>query len=275
MPTEMVKYIIDYWSHYPEMQWYAFFLDGEPLLDHRLPMFCDYATIHTQGKLLIDTNATNYAARERLIHPNLRQVRISLSAATRETYHKVHGADLYDKAVRTAEWFQENKHPTQELSFHYMINKYNEHEIPDFLEQWPDTLIKLFPLHQMPGIQQDSEDALTDKPEWINTTQNMQAWKQTRPIYVYPDGTRERRVMRSYMTCQGMSFCVQWNGLIRHCSDAPPKYNYGHIYKQDMLEAWQKRNKARATNPACIACNAKRPDWLKILHRYGLTEDQK
>jgi len=270
----MVKYIIDYWSHYPEMQWYAFFLDGEPLLDHRLPMFCDYATQHTKGKLLIDTNATNYAARERLIHPNLRQVRISLSAATRETYHKVHGADLYNKAVRTAKWFQENKHPTQKLSFHYMITKYNEHEINDFLEQWNGTLVKLFPLHQMPGIQENSENALTENPEWINTTENMKAWKQTRPIYVYPDGTRERRVMRSYMSCQGMSFCVQWNGLIRHCSDAPPEYNYGHIYDQDMLEAWHKRNRARATNPACTACNAKRPDWLRILRRYGQTEAQ-
>lgn len=272
MPTEMIKYIIDYWSKHPEMKTYAPFLNGEPLLDSRLPWINDYITEKTKAQIVIDTNATEYAARERLIHPNLRQVRVSLCAATKETYEKVHGANLFDKVIKTVEWFIENRHPTQSLSLHYMVNKYNEEEIPQFLEQWENHLIKLFPLHQMPGIQKNSEDALPSE-EWINKTNTLEDWNRTRPLYIYPGGYRERRIMRSYMICQGMSFCIHYDGLILHCSDAPPKYNYGHVYDVDMLGAWRNRNRNRITNPACIACNAKRPDWYKSLKRYGLATD--
>lgn len=269
MQTDMIKYILDYFGKYREVKHYAPFVNGEPLLDYRLPWFYDYVTDHTHGSVVIDTNGTNYAARERLIHPNLKQVRFSLCAADRETYEKVHGADLYRNVIKTVEWFIANKYPTQQTAFHFMVNKYNEDQINEFLDQWKGYLVKLFPLHQMPGIQGNSETSLPSE-KWVNNGSSIEAWKASRPIFVYPDGYHERRVMRSYMVCQGMSFCVNHDGLILHCSDAPVEYNYGHIYKIDPLEAWQLRNRNRLTNPACQACNAKRPDWVKTLRRYNL-----
>lgn len=269
MPTEMIRYIIDYWGKFKEMKLIAPFVNGEPMLDKRLFDICDYTMKHSYAYNLIDTNGTPYENRHLLLHQNLKIVRFTISANTPETYKKVHGVPLFHKAIKTFEWFNKNRLPNQNIVLHFIVTRNNEHEIDEWTERFDGFLRTIFPLHRMEGIQLDSEESLGNKTEWVQTaSQSMEEWKKTRPLMIYPDGKKQKDVIPRYKTCQGMSYAVMWDGTIMHCTDAPPKYNYGHVYEKDMLEAWHERNKARITNPVCIACNAKRPDWKEILRKY-------
>ena len=182
--------------------------------------------------------------------------------------------DLFEDAINTFKYVAKNRYPSQQLELHYMVTKNNEHEVKNYIKYFSGFKIKIFPLHRMPGIQLDSEKALGTDKTWLQDTSSLEAWMATRPLFIYPNGYMERRVMPKYKTCQGMAYAVMWDGTILHCTDAPIEYNYGKIPEVDMLEAWHKRNRARLTNPACQACNARRPDWEEVLHKYGLDQEE-
>jgi len=269
MEDWMLKYIIDYWAQYPQMENICPYVNGEPLLDERLPWICDYS-MKKGMKVVVDTNGNVYENRDYLLHPNLTLLRFSLCAITRETYEKVHGVDKFEDAINTFKHVAKKRYRSQQLELHFMVTKNNEHEIKDYIKYFRGFKIKIFPLHRMTGIQLDSEKALGTNETWIQDTSSLEAWKSTRPLFIYPNGLMERRVMRKSRTCQGMAYAVMWDGTILHCTDAPIEYNYGKIPEKDMMEAWHERNRARIKNPACIACNAKRPDWKEVLHKYVL-----
>jgi MoaA/NifB/PqqE/SkfB family radical SAM enzyme len=275
MPDDMLRYIIDYWADRRNLgvEYICPYMNGDPIIDDRLPWINEYS--QRRGlKVAVDTSGNVYENRKWLVHPNLTLLRFSISAATSETYEKVQGCPKFKEALDTFRWVAEHKYSSQQLELHFMVCKYNEHEIEDYIRLFKGYKIKLFPLHEMEGIQHASTASLPENPEWINVQDSLEAWKATRPIFIYPNGRRERRVMSKDRTCQGMAYAVQWDGLILHCTDAPPKYNYGHVYETDMLEAWHMRNRARLTNPACRACNAKRPDWEEVIRRYVLKEEK-
>jgi len=271
MEDWMLKYIIDYWSFFPQMKNICPYVNGEPLLDDRIPWLCDYS-MKLGKQIVIDTNGNVYKNRHYLVHPNITFLRFSICAITRETYEKVHGVDKFEDAINTFKYVAKKRYSTQQIALHFMVTKNNEHELKNYIKFFNGFKIKIFPLHRMPGIQLDSEKSLGTDKTWLQDSSSLEAWKATRPLFVYPNGYMERQVMPKYKTCQGMAYAVMWDGTILHCTDAPIEYNYGKIPEKDMLEAWHERNRARINNPACIACNAKRPDWKEALYKYGLAK---
>jgi len=273
MSDEMLKYIIDYWAEYPQMKHICPYVNGEPLLDDRLPWICEYS--QKKGmKVIVDTNGTLYEHRDYLVHPNMTLVRFSLSAITRETYEEVHGADKFYEALNTFHYVAKKAYPSQQIELHFMVCKDNEHEVDDWIKYFEGFKRKIFPLHRMPDIQLASEDALGEDSTWIQDVSSQEAWEATRPLFIYPNGQRERQIMPKYKTCQGMAYAVMWDGTILQCTDSPPSYNYGKVPEVDMLEAWHKRNRDRINSPACRACNAKRPDWFKTLRKLDLATNE-
>jgi len=267
MEDWMLKYIIDYWADYPQMRNICPYVNGEPLMDDRLPWICDYS-LEKGKRVVVDTNGIEYKNREYLVHPNLIFLRFSICAVSRKTYEKVHGVDKLHDAMQTFNYVAKNRYPSQQIELHYMVTKNNEHEVEDYIKYFKGFKIKIFPLHRMPDIQLDSEKALGTDSQWIQDVSSQEAWEASRPLFIYPNGYRERQVMPKYKTCQGMAYAVAWDGTILHCTDAPIEYNYGKVPEVDMLEAWHKRNRARLENPACISCNARRPDWEEVLKKY-------
>jgi len=274
MEDDLLFYIIDYWGKYKHrgVENICPYVNGDLIIDDRALEIYD-ASEKAGLNVVLDTSGNVYKNRDYLIHPNLKYIRFSLSAITPETYEKVQGCPKFDEVMKTFHYVAENKHPTQTIELHFMVNKYNEHEIDDYIKYFKGYKIKIFPLHKMPDIQLNSTASLPSE-KWRNVSGTLKEWMNSRPIFIYPNGYRERQVMRANRTCQGMSMAVNWDGKILHCTDAPPKYNYGYVKADgsgvDMLEAWHQRNRNRITNPACIACNAKRPDWYKVLQRYDL-----
>lgn len=273
MPTEMVHYIMDYWSQHGAYS-IALYINGEPLYDERLPQFCSYA--QKRGLIcLIDTNGTMYERRKNLIHPNLRQVRFSYSATTPETYETVHGAPFFDRVTSTIQWFMKHKLPTQEIILYYITNKYNLSELKPWIKKWMrhHLHLVLFPLHEVEGIQLESTRTRpSQRTYWEEITKELTGRYPTqpcRPIDIFADGQLRIREFPDHVVCQGSnSFSIAWTGQLLHCTDIPYKFNYGHIYDHDMLDVWHQRNLAKINHPACRVCSVKHPQHDEILRRY-------
>jgi len=273
MPTEMIEYIIKYWGEHG-CKSIAPYINGEPLMDERLPWICDIALENNKMFVVVDTNGTLFGRRKNLVHRNLKQVRITLSAANPETYLMVHGAQLFREAESTVEWFLKNRLPRQYPMLYYITNKHNIHEIFSYIKKWRGKAhLTLFPLHEVEGIQTESTKTRPKtKTYWDELTKKITGLYPKQPccpIDIYPDGTCNVRTSSNYGCCQGShSFSVAWNGLLLHCTDIPYKYNYGYIYDHDMSKVWHKRNRAKIGHPACSKCTVKHPQHDKILMKY-------
>lgn len=281
MPLKMVEYIIKYWSAHG-CKSVSPYINTEPLYlkplqelarPYNLLDVCDLtqeAGMHVE----LDTNGTLYENREQLIHPAMKQVRITFSAMNRITYRIVHGADLFEDTLKTIKWFLKNRLENQYPMLYFITNKYNKDELLPFIKEWRKKVhLTLFPLHEVTDIQTKSEETKpSDLGYWDKLTQKITKkipFQKNRPIDIFPDGRAEVRYFSDSHPCQGThSFSVAWNGQLLHCTDIPYKYNYGHVYTRDMLEVWHERNLAKIEHPACNVCNVKHPQHDEILRKY-------
>jgi MoaA/NifB/PqqE/SkfB family radical SAM enzyme len=110
------------------------FVTGDPLVEPRMPEIIKLIKKYNPAEIVLYTNGTAYANREFLML-GLAEVHFTLSAATRETYEIVHGRDLYDQAVKTIEWLeQQPNHPR--ICVNFIITKENAFEIWAWMKKW-------------------------------------------------------------------------------------------------------------------------------------------
>jgi MoaA/NifB/PqqE/SkfB family radical SAM enzyme len=195
MPTKMVEYIIGYWAAHGAES-IAPYINGEPMMDKRLLHFCDVAQENGLF-VVVDTNGTLYENRNLLVHPAIREVRFSISANTPETYRKVHGQPVYERAISTLEWFLDNRMPSQQPILHFIASATNIHEVDDYIERWRGIHMRIFPLHRVPTIQLQSDKMAKVDYWWDNAKQ------PNRPLVVHPNGKTGIEYLRPYETCQG------------------------------------------------------------------------
>lgn len=272
MPDEMIQYIIEYWGNKGSKS-IAPYVNGEPLLDSRLPWICDL-TQQNKMHVEIDTNGTLFDNRKMLVHPAMKQVRFTFSALTPETYQIVHGADLFREVSSTVDWFLKNAGPGQYPMLYFITNKHNVEELFPYIKKWRGRLhITVFPLHEVGDIQEKSLENRFEHHSWSEITKKITGsypTQENRCIDIYPDGTAEvRYFLVPYEVCQGShSFSVSCHGDLLHCTDIPYSFNYGNIYERDMLTVWHERNKNKINHPACNVCNVKHPDHDQILRKW-------
>ena len=225
----------------------ACWMNGDPILEPRLDEMHNQVAQHGYYGI-VDSNGTIPSRAENLMHPAVRTIRISLSAHTPELYRIVHGADHYHQVQETLEYLRSHIRPYQRLYINHMICRQNKDHVQDFLEQFTDYTIQLFPLHTSP-LQQNSLDNLANFE------------KTTR---VHPDGTQTdmHASIRRDRPCQCWNLQgIGPDGEIMHCIDYPAEYNYGTIYDRSLQEAWRKRNQAGVQHPLCPECNLLFPEW--------------
>lgn len=274
MSDEMVKFVINYWGSHGKANTVAPYLNGEPLMEYERLRWINDLCEQNGLFVIYDTNGTLFNNRLPLIHRNVRQVRFTLSATSREMYETVHGADLFIEAKKTVNWFLKNRLECQYPMLYFICNRYNKNQLFDYVKEWSGKAhIVLFPLHESKEFQHKSEESkFTLENEWNEITYKLtgKTPKQAnRPIDVCLDGKAESRYLPYYMACQVCeSQAISWNGLILHCTDLPYKFNYGHVYDCDMLKAWTKRNVSKLTHPACRGCNVKHPNHDKIIKKH-------
>ena len=263
MPTETYEAVLRYYGHNLGLWCVAPFMNGEPLLDPRLPSLVSKAKEITGAPCAIDTNGTVTRNRQFLLHPNLTNVRFTISAATPETYLKVHGKDLFNEAVNNFRWFNKNKHPNQTAWLHFITTENNVHETEAWLNLFQGCNRTVFPVHTSP-LQKNSIKSKSH--DW-----------QPRPYAVLSDGTKtflKPEPSNSLYPCPCWAIMgISWRGEILQCVDYPYKYNYGKVGEVDLTRAWRERNKVGFDNDCCRDCSLKFSNGNNILNSQKPKED--
>lgn len=228
------------------------FLHGDPMCDaDRMPRFFELIKDITGAKIVVYTNGSIYRNRFFLSDERIDRIHFTISAATPETYLKVHGNPLFRNVVKTIRWVNENKYSHQKIVIQFVVCNLNAHEVSLWKDLFKDFELVVSPLHL--GYNQNKSYAALEGTEWRDTIKQSTfegGMSQKLPCYIWN------------------TMCITWDGTIILCCDAPPKFNYGKVGEISLEEAWEKRIQERMENDACKACKMKNRGWRNILEKW-------
>ena len=262
LPLESINKVLKYArKHHWFINRISPFMNGEPLLEPRLREIMAAVKKETGARIGIYTNGSVTKNRGLLLDKNLDMINFTVSAATPETYMKIHNSDYFDEVIENIEWLTKNKRLNQRIRIVYVLCKENIDE----LELWKlmfrnyDQMIR--PIHDAEDVKPQSKQAEG------NTTFTLYHEKASQRIYP------------KNFQYELDSPCPAWNclgigvkGEIMHCMDLPYEFNYGNIADVDLNEAWQKRNHVGLDHGGCRECKMKNPQWRSIFEKYKLMD---
>jgi len=227
------------------------FLDGEPLLCPDLDSFVEVTKRLSKANVQIYTNGTILERRNSLVNPGIDKVVFTLSAATRETYEKVHGKDLFREACESVWWFQRHKLPNQKIMMRFIQCRENMDELDAWLEMFSGLDTEISPVHM--GVGRDQSD------DAVIGVDMAEAYKRsTEPTKGSPT-----------MPCMAWAcLAITWDGTVKFCACSTPEHVLGKIDEITIREAWKQRNLERMENEICPGCQTKRDDFADIFNRY-------
>jgi len=205
-------------------------LAGEPMLETRMPEIIKIIKKYSSAEIVFFTNATVYENRHLLMLAD--RVDVTLSAATPETFLKVHGAPLYHEAVKTIEWLeQQPRHPP--ISMRIVVTERNQHEVAQWQQQWSR-------FHQYHNI---ASGLLVG------------GWQPENKLEL--DGEIQQMARGQYMPGAP---CLFWNlcainvfGDVYQCCKAI-NHIYGNLHSASLDEIWQKRLANNRDASTCRVC---------------------
>lgn len=182
---------------------------------------------------------------------NLDHIHLTISAATPETYRKVHGKDYFYKALLSYSYLLRNKRRSQKLYVHFVEVKENMRELAAWrrLFRLADGLI-VSPLHQ--GYMQEASKECMKGLDYKATVK----------------AGSLKGAMASDLPCTLWdNLSVSCFGDLLQCCDAPYSLNYGKVGAVSVEDAWQNRLMNCMDNVACRVCNLKNKNHNKILQK--------
>lgn len=258
LPLSTIEHILNYFR---EKDWrisYVYcYLNGDPLLEFRLPKITKMIKDILGCKTVIYTNGSLYKNRHLLRDKNLDEVRFTVSAASPELYEKVHGFPLFHDVLKTIRWFDRTKFWNQRIFVNYILFSMNEHELPKWKKLFKDFELDVRPLHE--AFSQVQSKKLSGEHGELKGK-------------YYDYATNQDFVTRRYSgfrPCDSFaSFTIDVNGNMLQCPTVNPKYHYGNVLENDIEEMWKKKLKVGVSGESCIGCTMKRPDWREIFEKY-------
>lgn len=228
------------------------FMNGEPLLEKRLPQINDLI----QGigaKSVIDTNGSLYENRELLLHRNLFLVRFTISARDAQTYRMVHGQDVFEDALKTLYWFEAHRYSSQKIMLHFIANRFNEDQIEDYLRLFSGFKIRVFPVHEAKDQGASS------------TSKGSQIFEDNRPVIIDEHGKRSIEKLKPNYPCQCWDIlAIGFDGSTLQCPDVPYSANYGNLKEVALKDMWKQRNLNRMKNKYCVSCSVRSPKSAQL-----------
>ena len=233
------------------------FLNGDPLLEPRLPLILAKVKEYSRQRTTIYTNASMTHNRHFLTDPNLDEVHFTISGATPKTYQDVYKSQVpFEEVEENVHWFADRRRPNQKWFLHFVIIRKNIHEV----DLWKKTFAGL-------GAE------LIVAPIVVNRD-NVAAFKARQGIsdemmekYASIDGAAHHT--RTYgMPCAIWNdLTIDWTGHYLQCcmSYHYKTWNYGTIHEKTLDEVWAEIKANKMQNKVCDSCNLKADNWRQIL----------
>jgi len=226
------------------------YMNGEPLLESRLNTLAFNVHAVLGVKVIVFTNGSVTEHRNLLVSEYIDEVHFTVSAASRSTYLKVHGKDLFDETLKNVVWFRRNKMPNQEIIINFIQCKENVGELEDWKRLFKDYKHEIRPLHESKTQVQSSKaaDAVKLKSQWRSSSNSgfhSKNYSNKRPC----------------PTFSGLH--VSYDGKVMHCCDADYRFNYGSVLERDIEEMWREKVAAGVNCEACAGCTLKSDGWRR------------
>ncbi len=224
------------------------FYSGDPLLEKRMPKILQMIKDYCHARTTIYTNGAFLDGRRILLDPNLDEVHFTISAATPETYARVHGRPFFSNAVGTVRWLENRRREALRILIHFVIVDDNFHEI----EEWK----QLFE-----GFEQVISPIVKNQDLQVSEKYNTHSIQEQ----------HERGTFKGDMG--GMpcvlynNLTIDWMGRYLQCCTFydPSHWNYGTVHEKTVDEAWAERQANRLHNPICDSCNLKNKNYRSII----------
>jgi hypothetical protein len=213
------------------------YVNGDPLMDYiRMPSILNKIRgAFPRAKVILYSNGSDYDKMNMFLNPDLDEVHFTVSAATRETYGKVHGGDGFDDAVRTVKRLAGIR---RGVYVHFVVCGLNASELPAWRELFRGVAQRVSPLHVsdsqpvssglLDAAVNDAVDA--DVCDVANLPENMlcNCWDNQ---------------------------SVSWEGLYMMCPASRYSDNYGSVYEVSGEEAFARRVRRGVGVGGCVGCN--------------------
>lgn len=261
LPLKTIDYVLRYVR---DKHWFINyacpFMNGDPLLELRLPRIAEMIKSYLHSRVLIFTNGVAYENRHMLLSPYIDTIHFTVSAATKETYLRVHGSDEFANAFKTIRWFRDRKQRHQRIIMVFVQCRENTHELEDWKELFYgfDQIVR--PLFEG-----------KEKPQSILAKGNLtteQLFSHASHQF-FPDD----RTYDNYQPCPCWdSLNISWKGEIMQCMDLPYQYHWGSVYENDIEQVWNRRNLLGTRHEACRTCGMKNPESDEPFSRWIWSE---
>jgi MoaA/NifB/PqqE/SkfB family radical SAM enzyme len=135
MSFDEFKLIID---QFPKLKWLGPTGIGEAWTNPDFPSMLEYAKSKKVFIEIYDNFLFLDKDRIKFLMENVGRIWISIDGCTKETYEKIRLKSNFEKVVENLQNFFEMKRKFRsekpKIDFHYIINKLNLHEVPDFVD---------------------------------------------------------------------------------------------------------------------------------------------
>jgi len=233
MPLPLVEKIVSQLEECETVRRVQPWLAGEPLLEPRMPEIVEIVRKYCRdAEIVFFTNATVYEKRDMLMLAD--QVEVTVSAATPETYMRVHGKPYLDRVVKTVEWLEaQPNHP--EIHLRIVLTERNLHELEAWRRQW----------------------SRFERFENVATGLLANKW---RPAAGLELNSEVKQVREGRFSQQGRAPCLFWNlaavnvfGDLYQCCSAVNNI-HGNLNRMSFEEAWRRRVASGRNTETCRVC---------------------
>lgn len=229
------------------------FMNSDPLLEKRLPEITMLAKKTFGAYVMVSTNGVRYDNRELLNDMNLDEVSFTISAASPETYLKVHGRPLFGWVNKTLEWLTRNKHPDLRVGVRYILLDLNLSDLEAWKKRYSGYPQEIWSFHYGDSREASRKFAVAEE----------------HPVIKFYREQRVQHFIEGRYPCNCFhNLAVGVHGEIMQCCDLPCSYNWGNIDEVDLEEVWMKRLELGLNHEGCRSCSMKNPFWRELFEKY-------
>ena len=249
---ENLKRLVD---QLPGLIWFNPTGEGEAFLNKDFLKMLRYLKSKSIFVFFNDSfDKVNEVVAKELIEIGVDKIEISMQGATKKTYEKIMVGHNFDNMINNLKNFiqikKEMNSPLPELCFHYIVNKLNVHELPQFIELiasfggkgtfGPGSYVNFSGLLEFPQIQH----LMTEIPQRIMEAVNQKA-KQLNIDVLLTHPSQERKPPIKKCTAWSEPYVLVDGYVLPCCAvlmsnkrDFLRKYAFGNLYQQPFKEIW-------------------------------------